>query len=159
MDRKEYPRCKILKKQFIKAFELKYPDQQVGTVPSPRNRFSHLSDVKDTPDYTSLASHISEDSITSAPEGHDKMYNDFTQYQEESTIHNRRFSTLGYWTPEPEHVRNSPITGKPYPEDDIKKELQELEKSAGRHTQLRRNILKENMNLIQLLSLGKTKQP
>ena len=86
-----------------------------------------MSDVKDTPDDTSLASHISEDSITSAPEGHDKMYNDYTQYQEESTIQNRRFSTLGYWTPEPEHVTNSPITGKPYPDDEIKEELQELE--------------------------------
>ena len=127
LDRKECPRCKILKEKFIKAFLIKYPVQKIGTVPSPRNRFSHLYDVKDTPDDTSLASHISEDSITSAPEGHEKMYNDFTQYQEESTIHNRRFSTLGYWTPEPEHVRNSPITGKPYPDDEIKEELQELE--------------------------------
>ena len=53
------------------------------------------------------------------------------------------FSTLGYWTPEPEHVRNSPITGKPYPDDEIKEELQQLEESATRHTQLRRNVLQE----------------
>ena len=82
------------------------------------------------------------------------MYDDFTQYQEESTIHNRRFSTLGYWTPEPEHVRNSPITGKPYLEDEIKEELQELEKSAGRHTQLRRNILKEKYESYTVIDSG-----
>ena len=79
--------------------------------------------MEDTCDDTSLVSRISEDSITSAPEGHDKFYNDYTQYQDESTIQNRRFSTLGYWTPDPEHVTNSPITGKPYPEDEVKEEL------------------------------------
>ena len=36
------------------------------------------------------------------------------------------YSTLGYWTPEPRHVTNSPITGKTYPEDEIKEELKEL---------------------------------
>ena len=82
------------------------------------------------------------------------MYNDYTQYQEESTIQNRRFSTLGYWTPEPEHVTNSPITGKPYPDDEIKEELQELEKSVIRHTQLRQNILKVKYESYTVIESG-----
>ena len=72
------------------SIQEKIPGKEIGKVPTPGrnpiNIFAHMSDVKDTPDDTSLASHISEYSITSAPEGRDKMYNDYTQYQEESTI-------------------------------------------------------------------------
>lgn len=89
--------------------------------------------MEDTCDDNSLASVISEDSITSAPEGHDRCYNAYNKYKskqkDDSTIQNRRFSTLGYWTPEPEHVTKSPITGKPYPEHEINEELKELENS------------------------------
>ena len=133
----------------MKEFKLKYPGRELGKLQTLgkilENRYAHMFDIEDTCDDTSLASSISEDSITSAPEGNDRCYNAYNQYQsnheDNSTIQNRCFSTLGYWTPEPEHVTNSPITGKPYPEDEIKEELKELENSEIRHTQLIQNVL------------------
>ena len=65
------------------------------------NRYAQIFDMEDTCDDTSLASHISEDSITSAPERYGKCYEAYNKYtkEEENTTRNRRFSTLGYWTP------------------------------------------------------------
>ena len=51
------------------------------------------------------------------------------------------FSSLGYCTPEPEHVTNSPITGKPYDETKVIEELQAFDRSAHQHTHLRRTVL------------------
>ena len=68
-------------------------------MPSPHhrttNRYAQMFDVEDTCDDTSLASHISEDSITSAPEGYEKSYEGYTKHanEEEKYTHNRRFST------------------------------------------------------------------
>ena len=51
-----------MKEKFIKAFELKYPNRELGKVPTPGNirinRFAHMSDLVDTCDDTLLASKI-----------------------------------------------------------------------------------------------------
>ena len=53
------------------------PDQR------PTNRYAQIFDMEDTCDDTSLASHIYEDSITSAPEGYGKCYGAYNNYTTE----------------------------------------------------------------------------
>ena len=97
----------MLKTRFTKEFKVKHPGRELGKVPIPEKiltyRYAHIFYMEDICDDTSLASIISEDSITSAPEGHEKFYQAYNQYkskqEDDSPIQNRRFSTLGYWTP------------------------------------------------------------
>lgn len=118
-----------IKALFTKSFKLKQPDTPLGQIPTPGKRltdqYSQILDIDDTCDETSLASKISEDSITSETEFHESFYQVYNRYTQgnKNTKHNRRFYTLGYWITEPEHVANLPINGKPYPEYEINKEL------------------------------------
>ena len=73
-----------VKKKFVENFKEKRPNKELGKLPPDNfvNRYSHITEISDTCDDTSLASEISEDSIAFSPQGHHQCFDSFNSFIE-----------------------------------------------------------------------------